>query len=157
MTGSNRLTISKTPLRAISPAPQVETHADAFPEVDPGILPFGQRVLIQIRRPRTRSAGGVEYTDESRETIKWNTQVGKIIAFGPLAFCNRTTQQPWPEGAWCKVGDFVRVPKHGGDRWEVSVPGSAAGYENAALFVIFDDLNLIGKVTGDPLTVKAYV
>lgn len=136
---------------------QAETLEQAFPTVDPGVLPFGQRVLVQIRRPRTVSAGGVTLPDEARETIKWATQVAKVIALGPLAFKNRTTQEPWPEGQWTQVGDFVRVPKYGGDKWEVAVPGAAAGYENAALFVIFNDLDLIGKVTVDPLSIKAYV
>ena len=26
--------------------------------------------------------------------------------------------QGWPEGSWCEVGDYIRVPKWGGDRWE---------------------------------------
>ena len=29
--------------------------------------------------------------DEVRDTEKWNTQVAKVVAVGPLAFCDRNT------------------------------------------------------------------
>ena len=132
---------------------QVDAEADAFPSVDPGIEPFGSRVLVQIRRAKRVSKGGIFFADESKDTEKWNTQIGKVVSTGPLAFKNRNTLEAWAEGSWCSPGHYVRVPKYGGDRWEVPI----AEGEEPALFVIFDDLNLIGRVTGDPLTVKAYV
>lgn len=74
---------------------------------------------------------------------------------GPLAFKNRNTMELWPEGSWCTDGDFVRVPKYGGDRWEVPLDKDPNGEK--ALFVIFNDLDIIGKVTGDPLQIKAFI
>ncbi len=127
----------------------------AFPDVDPGIRPFGTRVLVQIRISPRKSKGGVELTDESRETEKWNTQIAKVIELGPVAFCNRETLETWPEGQWCEVGTFVRVPKYGGDRWEV--PLGSGNDDDSALFVIFNDLDVIGQVTTDPRLIKAYI
>ena len=130
--------------------------AEAFPAVDAGVQPFGSRVLVQIRTPKTKTAGGIILHVESRDTEKWNTQVAKVIAVGPLAYKNRDTQASWPEGQWCKPGDFVRVPKYGGDRWEVPLDRGSREKE-AAMFVIFNDLDVIGQVTGDPLAVKAFI
>jgi co-chaperonin GroES (HSP10) len=127
--------------------------AEAFPAVDAGIRPFGSRVLVQIRTPRKISRGGIIIDLGTQETEKWNTQVAKVISVGPLAFKNRTTMEPWPEGAWCKPGDFVRVAKYGGDRWEISY----GDIGEKAMFVIFNDLDIIGDVTGDPLAVKAFI
>jgi co-chaperonin GroES (HSP10) len=127
----------------------------AFPNVDPGTLPTGSRILVQIRTPKTKSDGGIILTEETRETEKWNTQVAKVVALGPGAFKNRNTMEPWPEGAWCAPGNYVRVPKYGGDRWEVPVPGRTR--EEPALFVIFRDLDVVGVVTGDPLAIKAFI
>src|ERR1700752_4086897 len=76
----------------------------AFTEADPDLIPFGSDVLVQIRTPRTRTKGGIYLPEESRETDLWNMQVAKVIALGPVAFCNRETLEPWPEGAWCKPG-----------------------------------------------------
>ena len=126
--------------------------AEAFPDVHPGVQPFGSRVLVQIRTPRKVTRGGIILSSETQDTEKWNTQVAKVISVGPLAFKNRDTQKTWPEGEWCKTGDFVRVPKYGGDRWEVPF-----NKNDSAMFVIFNDLDVIGQVTGDPLAVKAFI
>lgn len=126
--------------------------AEAFPAVDAGVQPFGSRVLVQIRTPRKVTRGGIILSSETQDTEKWNTQVAKVIAVGPLAFKNRNTQESWPEGQWCQPGDFVRVPKYGGDRWEVAFTKN-----DSAMFVIFNDLDIIGQVTGDPLAVKAFI
>ena len=126
--------------------------AEAFPEADPGVQPFGSRVLVQIRTPKTKTAGGIILDTGSRDTEKWNTQVAKVISVGPLSYRNRNTGEPWPEGEWCKPGEFVRVAKYGGDRWEVPLPNG-----EAAMFVIFNDLDIIGRVTGDPLAIRAFI
>ena len=129
--------------------------AEAFPDVNPGVQPFGSRVLVQIRTPKTMTAGGLILHSESRDTEKWNTQVAKVISVGPLAFKNRNTQESWPEGQWCKPGDFVRVPKYGGDRWEVPIPGEKD--EDPALFMVLNDHEVIAILTGDPLAMKAFI
>lgn len=130
--------------------------AEAFPAANAGVQPFGSRVLVQIRTPKTKTAGGLILHSESRDTEKWNTQVARVVSVGPLAFKNRDTMQSWPEGSWCNPGDFVRVPKYGGDRWEVPL-GMRDGNNESAMFVIFNDLDIIGQVTGDPLAIKAFI
>lgn len=125
---------------------------EAFPACDPGVEPFGSRVMVQIRTPKKATKGGIILLDDARETEGWNTQTAKVVAVGPLAFRNRNTMELWPEGTWCAPGDFVRVPKYGGDRWTVKVEGG-----DDALIVIFDDLNIVGKITGDPTKVKAFL
>lgn len=126
---------------------------DAFPNVDPGVEPFGERVLLQIRTVKKVSAGGIMLVPETKETDQWNTQIAKVIAVGSLAFRNRSTRERWPEGEWAKPGDFVRVPRWGGDRWERPVPGQ----EDSALFVMFKDHELSGRVTVNPLTMRNYI
>jgi co-chaperonin GroES (HSP10) len=126
---------------------------EAFPPCDPGVEPFGSRVLVQIRTPKRKTAGGIILTSDVRETESYNTQVAKVIGVGSLAFKNRNTMQSWPEGSWCAVGDYVRVPRYGGDRWTVKT----ADGEDEAIIVIFNDLDLVGKVTGDPMAIKAFL
>ena len=79
--------------------------------------------------------------------------VARVIAIGPLAFKKRDTMEPWPEGSWCEVGDYLRVPKWGGDRWEVSLNDD----EDPILFMILNDHEIIAAVTGDPLAMKAFI
>jgi co-chaperonin GroES (HSP10) len=128
----------------------------AFPSVDPGAKPLGGRILVQLRRTKKKTSGsGIILVEETKETEKWQNMVAKVINVGPLAFKHRDTMQSWPEGSWCEPGDFIRVPKWGGDRWEVSVPNEPD--EDPALFAVFNDHEMIAKVTGDPLTMRAYL
>lgn len=133
-----------------------QTLVEAFPEVDPLMAPYGARVLVQLRAVKERvTEAGLLLPEEVKETEKWNTMIGKVIAIGPLAFRKRDDMQPWPEGAWANVGDFVRVPKWGGDRWEIDFEDD--GLKGKALFTFFNDHELIGKVTGDPRAIKAFI
>ena len=125
---------------------------EAFPPIDPGVKPFGSRVLCQIRLAKKKTKGGIILTGDTKDTETWNTQVAKVVAVGDLAFKNRNTQEPWPEGSWATPGDFVRVPKYGGDKWTVKIDD-----DQEVIFVILNDLDLIGVVTGDPLAMKAFV
>ena len=131
----------------------------AFPEADPGLVPFGSRVLVQKRSARTVTPGGIIVPDETQETEFWNTQVAKVISLGPVAFKNRDTLEAWKEGDWCQPGTYVRVPKYAGDRWFVNVPEAEAkeiGIDKVC-FVLFNDLDLIGEITCDPMDVIAYL
>lgn len=129
----------------------------AFPSVDPGAEPLGGRILVQLRRTKKKAtSAGIILVEETKETEKWNNMVAKVLMIGPLAFKNRDTMQGWPEGSWCEVGDYIRVPKWGGDRWEVKVPGED-DLEDPALFMVLNDHEVIAKVTGDPLAMKAFL
>jgi co-chaperonin GroES (HSP10) len=140
--------------------PVASSDADlawAFPSVDPGAKPLGGRILVQLRRTKKKAtSAGIILVEETKETEKWNNMVAKVLMIGPLAFKNRDTMQGWPEGSWCEVGDYIRVPKWGGDRWEVKVPGED-DLEDPALFMVLNDHEVIAKVTGDPLAMKAFL
>lgn len=128
----------------------------AFPSVDPGAKPLGARILVQLRRTKKKTtSAGIILVEETKETEKWNNMVAKVIAIGPLAFKKRDTMEPWPEGSWCEVGDYLRVPKWGGDRWEVPVEGEPD--EDQALFMVLNDHEVIAKVTGNPLAMRAFI
>ena len=130
---------------------------EAFPAVYPGAKPLGARVLVQLRRTKkTVTSMGIVLVSETKETEKWQNMVAKVIDIGPLAFKKRDTMEPWPEGSWCEVGDYLRVPKWGGDRWEVPVPNESIE-EDPALFMVLNDHEIIAKLTGDPLAMKAFI
>jgi len=129
----------------------------AFPSVDPGAKPLGGRILVQLRRAKQKTtSAGIILVEETKETEKWQNMVAKVIEIGPLAFKHRDTMLPWPEGSWIEVGDYIRVPKWGGDRWEVPLP-DASDYEDPALFMVLNDHEVIAKLTGDPLAMKAFI
>jgi co-chaperonin GroES (HSP10) len=140
--------------------PEAFSNADlvgAFPAVDPGAFPLGARVLVQLRMAKKRvTASGIILAQETRDTEKAQNPVGKVVAMGPLAFKKRDSMEPWPEGSWCEVGDYLRVPKWTGDRWEVNIPNAPEG-EDKVEFIVLNDHEIIAKITGNPLEMRAFV
>lgn len=125
---------------------------EAFPLVDPEFRPFGGRIVVQMRLPKKKLSSGIILPEDSRDTERAQTPIGIIRAIGPLAFKNRDTMESWPEGTWAQVGDFVRVPRWTGDRFEKQIDK-----DTTVEFFIMNDHELIGAVLGNPLEVKAYV
>src|SRR5262245_49346848 len=52
----------------------------AFPEADAKLRPYHNLVLVQIRSPKEKTAGGIILPTDTKETEIWNTQVAKVIA-----------------------------------------------------------------------------
>ena len=138
-----------------NPATADDSIDVAFPKVDPGMKPLGSRIMVQIRLPRAKTPGGIILTTESKDIDSDNMQTARVVSLGPLAFHNRETMKEWPEGAWVQEGDFVRVPKYGGDRFRVPYDGGEPG-ENIT-FAVFNDLDLTAAFTINPMQHKAYL
>jgi len=138
-----------------SDTPDPQELAWAFPNVECGMEPYGGRIIIQLRRVKKRK-GMIYLVEETKENEKWNNMIGKVISVGPLAFKNRDSMTAWPEGSWANVGDFVRVPRWGGDRWEIKDPTDEQN-EDPVLFMTINDHELIARVTANPLSFKAFV
>ena len=122
--------------------------ATAFPAVVPGVIPLGARVLIQLRTVVEKTHSGIVLVEDTKQFNKANTQLGKVIQLGGIAFRNRDTGQLWREGVWANPGDYVRIPKWGGDRFERKIPGT----EQTAIFCIFSDHEIIARVDPDAFT-----
>ena len=99
--------------------PDTRSEEECFPNIDTGIEVAGDRVLVQLRREKSTSKGGIILVDETRQTLRFNETVAKVIQIGPLAYKSPEDLSPWPEGNWCNVGDLVRTIKYGGDRFVV--------------------------------------
>lgn len=122
--------------------PDLRSETEVFPEVDPGIEVVGDRVLVQLRREKTTSKGGIILVDETRQTIKFNETVAKVVQIGPLAYKNLDDLTDWKEGPWCKVGDLVRTIKYGGDRFVLDVGDDGA----PVVFITLQAREIISKI-----------
>ncbi len=153
MSGSNLAVVPTVAPYSSGIAVEDRTLEDLFPQIDPGFRPFGTRVMVQLRRVMTKTKSGIILTTDTKDTEAWNIQVGKLLLCGPLAFKRRDSAQDWPEGVWAHVGDFVMVPRYGGNRRSVPAPD---GGEPVVLLVV-NDSDLIGAYTGDPRNVQTYI
>jgi co-chaperonin GroES (HSP10) len=102
-----------------SDEPDTRSEAECFPTIETGIEVAGDRVLVQLRREKSTSKGGIILVDETKQTLRFNETVAKVIQIGPLAYKSPEDLTPWVEGPWCKEGDLVRTIKYGGDRFVV--------------------------------------
>lgn len=122
--------------------PDLRSELECFPEIDPGVEVVGDRVLVQLRREKTTSKGGIILVDETKQTLRFNETVAKVVQIGPLAYKNLDDLQPWIEGPWCKEGDLVRTIKYGGDRFVVNPDDGGA----PVVFITLQAREIISKI-----------
>jgi co-chaperonin GroES (HSP10) len=135
--------------------PDLRSELECFPAIDPGIEVAGDRVLVQLRREKVASKGGIILVDETRQTLRYNETVAKVVQIGPLAYKSPDTLEPWPEGPWCKVGDLVRTIKYGGDRFVVNPEDEGA----PVVFITIQAREIISRIRSfaDAQRMKAFV
>jgi len=123
--------------------PDTRSELECFPGIDTGIEVAGDRVLVQLRREKTTSKGGIILVDETKQTLRFNETVAKVVQIGPLAYKNLDTDlTDWPEGPWCKVGDLVRTIKYGGDRFVVNPDDGGA----PVVFITLQAREIISRI-----------
>ncbi len=122
--------------------PDTRSEQECFPEIDCGVEVVGDRVLVQLRREKTTSKGGIILVDETKQTLRFNETVAKVVQIGPLAYKNLDDLTPWVEGPWCKEGDLVRTIKYGGDRFVVNPEDGGA----PVVFITLQAREIISKI-----------
>ena len=123
--------------------PDLRSEQECFPDIDHGIEVAGDRVLVQLRREKHTSKGGIILVDETRQTLRFNETVAKVRQIGPLAYRNLDADlTPWPEGPWCKEGDLVRTIKYGGDRFVVQPDDEGA----PVVFITIQAREIISRI-----------
>jgi len=143
----------KTNLSTIEAKDQQDAAlAAAFPAVHCPIKPIGNRVLVQIRQPITKTKSGLLIGNDSTENIHRNEQTAKVVKISASAFIFPTTGESYLDSSKFNEGDYVRVPLHGGDNhWIIE---RIDNEDVRVLFKSFKDYEIIGIIEGDPLEVK---
>lgn len=109
-----------------------------FLDVDPGVKPCGAKILVQLRSVKEKTVGGIVLVEDTKDFNQGNTQLGMLVRVGGIAFRDRSTGEEWKEGKWAEVGDLIILPRWGGFRFEIEIPGS----KEKAIFAVFDDTNV---------------
>ena len=122
--------------------PDLRSEVECFPVIDPGVEVLGDRILVQLRREKNTSKGGIILVDETRQTLRFNETVAKVLQVGPLAYKSPDDLTPWVEGPWCKEGDLVRTIKYGGDRFVVQPDDEGA----PVVFITIQAREVISKI-----------
>tara|TARA_R100000008_G_C3568051_1_gene160320 strand:+ start:119 stop:553 length:435 start_codon:yes stop_codon:yes gene_type:complete len=87
-----------------------ESHADKLPR------PTGYRILILPFAQKSVTKGGIHIAKQTIDKERLSTVVGHVIALGPDAYADTIK---FPEGAWCKQGDWVIFGRYAGARFQI--------------------------------------
>ena len=105
---------------------------------DPEILPVipGYHLLVRPVSVKQETKGGIILPDSTKEDMQYLTTVGKVLVVGNDAY--KDTNR-YPNGAWCKEGDYVCYGKHSGQKFF---------YKGIKLLLLTDDQ--ISMIVEDP-------
>lgn len=82
--------------------------------------PQGYRILIAIpKKEETYKGSAILIAETERKREETASIVGLVMKLGPQAY-----QDPdkFPDGPWCKEGDFIIMRSYSGTRFKISTP-----------------------------------
>jgi|TARA_R100000742_G_C4275232_1_gene95584 co-chaperonin GroES (HSP10) len=88
----------------------LDSHASSLPR------PTGYRILILPFTQSSVTKGGIHLAKTTVDKERLATVVGYVVATGPDAYSD---PHKFPEGAWCKKGDWVIFGRYAGARFQI--------------------------------------
>ena len=105
--------------------------------------PSGYRMLVLPFTPKEKTKGGIIFSQESLDKARIATNCGYVVKMGPNAYQDK---EKFPEGAWCKEGDWVLFARYAGSRIPI---------EGGEVRLLNDD-EVLGTIK-DPESVLHYI
>ena len=78
-------------------------------------LPVGWRILVLPFEASKKSKGGIIYSDDAVERASIASTCGNVLAMGSQTYA----KEKFPEGPWCKKGDWVVFARYAGSRIKI--------------------------------------
>ena len=88
----------------------LDSHASSLPR------PTGYRILILPFTQSSVTKGGIHLAKATVDKERLATVVGYVVDLGPDAYSD---MHKFPEGAWCKEGDWVIFGRYAGARFQI--------------------------------------
>ena len=96
----------------LPPEPEPLTPENIGDTVDELPEPSGYRILVLPFTPKTKSAGGILFSQETLDKARIATTCGYVLKMGPLAYRDKDKfDEPW-----CKKGEWVIFARYAGSR-----------------------------------------
>ena len=92
------------------PKKEVTKDSDKIPK------PTGWRILVLPFKMDEKTKGGVLITESVLERQQVASQTGLVLAMGPQCYTDR---ERYPNGPWCKKGDWVVFARYAGSRIQI--------------------------------------
>ena len=78
--------------------------------------PTGWRLIVLPFKMDERTKGGIIMNETTLEKQQVASQCGNVLAMGPQCYKDK---ERYPEGPWCKVGDWVIFARYAGSRIQI--------------------------------------
>ncbi len=78
--------------------------------------PTGWRLIVLPFKMDERTKGGIIMNESTLEKQQVASQCGNVLAMGPQCYKDK---ERYPEGPWCKVGDWVIFARYAGSRIQI--------------------------------------
>ena len=92
------------------PKKEVTNQKEKLPQ------PTGWRILILPFKMSEKTKGGVIMNESTLERQQVASQCGNVLAMGSECYKDK---ERYPNGPWCKVGDWVVFARYAGSRIEI--------------------------------------
>ena len=102
--------------------------------------PTGWRILILPYTLPESTKGGVILSDETRTREQLATNIGYVVSLGPDAYADTNK---FPDGAWCKKGDWVMFGRYAGSRFKIDGAEPRLLNDDEILAVIDDPRDIL--------------
>ena len=76
--------------------------------------PTGWRMVLYPLKLKNKTSAGLHLTDETVEQSQIATNVCKVLKMWPS--CYKGQPEKFPDGPWCKKGDWVLITRYAGSR-----------------------------------------
>ena len=104
--------------------------------------PSGYRILVLPFTPKTKSSGGILFSQETLDKARIATTCGYVLKMGDLAYKDKDKfNEPW-----CKIGDWVMFARYAGARLPI---------EGGEVRILNDD-EVLGTIS-DPESILHYI
>jgi chaperonin GroES len=105
-------------------------------------MPTGWRMLVLPFRMKEKTDGGIIMGTETIDRQQVASQCGNVIAMGDACYVDK---ERYPNGPWCKVGDWVVFARYAGSRIEIEGGEVRLLNEDEILATVQDPTDILHK------------
>ena len=115
---------------------EITNEKDKLPQ------PTGWRLIVLPFKMDERTKGGIIMNETTLEKQQVASQCGNVLAMGPQCY---TDKERYPEGPWCKVGDWVIFARYAGSRIQIEGGEIRLLNEDEILATVQDPTDILHK------------
>ena len=104
--------------------------------------PTGWRIIVLPFRMDEKTKGGIFMGQDTLDKQQVASQCGNVLAMGPQCYKDK---ERYPDGPWCKKGDWVIFARYAGSRIQIEGEGIRLLNEDEILATVKNPEDILHK------------